>query len=192
MIPLVSVMHILWLNNTNPDFVTLGFPLRFGAVEAVTTPSAVELDRASGHFSLVADEIRHDETSSPHDNIASAKDESPSEEPQRITSQASLAPPSASDDPLRSSYMTSTTEGSRMSGLSDFPAPPVQTLTPAHMSIIHSYFGGNTPQKQAEDPLSSNEATQSESRRHASYRMTFGGSEDTEDIAQGIPKDPEP
>ncbi|KAK7049734.1 hypothetical protein VNI00_005765 [Paramarasmius palmivorus] len=54
------------------------------------------------------------------------------------TAHNSLQPPSA--DPTRSSYMTSNSEGSRMSGLSDFPVPPPQQLTPAHMSLLSSYF----------------------------------------------------
>jgi serine/arginine repetitive matrix protein 2 len=29
---------------------------------------------------------------------------------------------------------------SRMSNLSDFPAPPPQHMTPAHMSLLSSYF----------------------------------------------------
>lgn len=48
-----------------------------------------------------------------------------------------LQPHSA--DPTRSSYMTESTL-SRMSNLSDFPAPPPQHMTPAHMSLLSSYF----------------------------------------------------
>ncbi|TRM58843.1 hypothetical protein BD626DRAFT_409915 [Schizophyllum amplum] len=37
--------------------------------------------------------------------------------------------------------MTSASGGSRISGLSDFPAPPPNLdLTPAHMSLLGSYF----------------------------------------------------
>lgn len=50
---------------------------------------------------------------------------------------SSLQPHSA--DPTRSSYMTESTL-SRMSNLSDFPAPPPQQMTPAHMSLLTSYF----------------------------------------------------
>lgn len=155
------------------------------------TPPVVN-DRTSGHFSLMADEFQtHSEHPIPTSEIVSKTLEHQNEEPQRITSQTSLSPPSAAADPSRSSYMTSTTEGSRMSGLSDFPVPPVQNLTPAHMSIIHSYFGGNTPQRQVEDPFSTNEAAPSNNRRHANFRMTFGGSEDMESISQAISKNPE-
>ncbi|KAJ7228459.1 hypothetical protein GGX14DRAFT_612976 [Mycena pura] len=44
-----------------------------------------------------------------------------------------------SADPTRSSYMTTSTI-SRISNLSDFPAPPPQHMTPAHMSLLNSYF----------------------------------------------------
>ncbi|ESK95086.1 hypothetical protein Moror_13818 [Moniliophthora roreri MCA 2997] len=67
----------------------------------------------------------------------------------QTTAHNSLQPPSA--DPTRSSYMTSNSEGSRMSGLSDFPTPPPQQLTPAHMSLLSSYFDETlTPSELAE------------------------------------------
>lgn len=60
--------------------------------------------------------------------------------PSRAISQGSsqLNPHSASV--ARSSFMTVDTNISRMSGLSDFPAPPL--VTPAHMDVIQSYFEG--------------------------------------------------
>lgn len=107
----------------------------------------------------------------------------------RATSEGSLVPPAISADPTRSSYMTTTTDGSRMSGLSDFPEPPpVEHLTPAHMSIIHSYYGGDTPRKQIEDSLPSiSQATISRNGRLASNRLTFGGSEDIDHVVPAIP-----
>jgi len=84
--------------------------------------------------------------------------------------------------------MTSTTEGSRMSGLSDFPvppdfpSPPLQHLIPTHLSSIPSHFGDGTPQKSIEDMPSVNQSMTAENRNHTSYRMTFGGSEDVESI----------
>lgn len=163
----------------------LGLPLRFGAIAAVTTPPAVFDDRT--HTPLVADQVVH-----PSPVKHTITDTAPqSDDPHRVTSQMSLLPPSVTGDATRASYMTSTTEESRMSGLSDFPVPPIQNLTPAHMSIIHSYFGGSTPQNQEEDPLSSNEATRSEPRRNANFRMTFGGSEDMEIITPSSPRSPD-
>ncbi|THV00306.1 hypothetical protein K435DRAFT_934681 [Dendrothele bispora CBS 962.96] len=58
---------------------------------------------------------------------------------QTATSHSSLQPLPLSSDPTRSSYLTSS-DASRMSHLSDFPAPPPQQLTPAHMSLLSSYF----------------------------------------------------
>ncbi|KIM86141.1 hypothetical protein PILCRDRAFT_776323 [Piloderma croceum F 1598] len=150
-----------------------GLSLRLRAVEAVTTPPAVVHDhRDLRPVSLIADKVEPSEASNTE------------EEHQRVTSRGSLAPPIISTDPTRSSYMTSTTDGSRMSGLSDFPEPPsVDHLTPAHMSIISSYFGGDISQKQREEALSTDNA---ENRRHAN-RMTFGGSEDMEKSDEVVP-----
>jgi serine/arginine repetitive matrix protein 2 len=151
-----------------------GLSLRLRAVEAVTTPPAIVHDhRDLRPVSLIADKVDPSEAS----NIE--------EEYQRVTSRGSLAPPITSD-PTRSSYMTSTTDGSRMSGLSDFPEPPsVDHLTPAHMSIISSYFG-DTSHKQREETLSTDNATTTENHRHAN-RMTFGGSEDIVIAAEVVP-----
>ena len=140
----------------------LGLPLRFGAIAAITTPLAVTDDRI--HTPLVADQVVH-----PSPVKLKFTEVVPQNEPSRVTSEISFPPLSATDDPTRSSYVTSTTEGSRMSGLSDFPAPPIQTLTPAHMSIIHSYFG-STPPNQVEDPLSSNKAIHSEPDHNVDFR----------------------
>nr|GAT49050.1 predicted protein [Mycena chlorophos] len=68
----------------------------------------------------------------------------------------SLHPPSA--DPTRSSYMTNSTL-SRISNLSDFPEPPPNShpphnLTPAHMSLLNSYFGGESVPEQSEEEQS--------------------------------------
>jgi len=144
-----------------------GFYLRLRAVEAVTTPPAVVHDhRDLRPVSLVVDKVEPSEALNTEEGR------------QRVTSRGSLAPPITSTDPTRSSYMTSTTDGSRMSGLSDFPEPPsVDHLNPAHMSIISSYFGDTY--KQPEEAPSTNNATTPENRRHAN-RMTFGGSEDME------------
>ncbi|KAJ3813200.1 hypothetical protein F5876DRAFT_74133 [Lentinula aff. lateritia] len=64
------------------------------------------------------------------------------------TAHSSLQPPSAGL--TRSSYMT-TSDGSRMSGLSDFPDPPPQRLTPAHMSLLSSYFDNTITEKEIAD-----------------------------------------
>ncbi|KAK7685525.1 hypothetical protein QCA50_011391 [Cerrena zonata] len=89
---------------------------RIGEVEAVSTPPVESsAQRFSQRLSVVADEENQRNSHIPSTRVAS--------------SQYGLSP--LTPDAARSSYMTSDT-GSRMSGLSDFPAPP--TLT-SHMSI---------------------------------------------------------
>jgi hypothetical protein len=175
-----SVQALIWI-------AMLGIPVRLGAVEAVSTPPAVvPADQALRHLSFVADQVEVAEE--PHDTEKDPQ----KEESQRARSQNSLAPPVVSADFTRSSYMTTTTDGSRMSGLSDFPEPPpVGHLTPAHMSIIHSYFGGDTAQKQIEDLLSNNQATTSVDHSHASQHMAFGGNEDIESVGEAGPVNPD-
>jgi hypothetical protein len=58
-----------------------------------------------------------------------------------------LSLPHSVSDGTRASFMTSGTDASRISNLSDFPAPP--SITPAHMSVLHSYFD-ESPQGEAE------------------------------------------
>ncbi|KAJ7639042.1 hypothetical protein FB45DRAFT_1055233 [Roridomyces roridus] len=63
----------------------------------------------------------------------------PKDEPRVVSSGSGLHPP-PSADPTRSSYLTESTM-SRISQLSDFPVPPPQSaFTPAHMSLLNSYF----------------------------------------------------
>jgi serine/arginine repetitive matrix protein 2 len=114
--------------------------LRFGVVEAVSTPPAVEGSRpASGHLSLVHNTTDYDDQQEPGISPAS-----------QGRSHSSLMPQSATL--TRSSYVTSTSEGSRISALSDFPSPPTD-VTPAHMPIIQSYFAGYTPRQEVDDPM---------------------------------------
>ncbi|KAL0070097.1 hypothetical protein AAF712_002584 [Marasmius tenuissimus] len=104
---------------------------RLGNVEPSATPMAESTDpRLSfvGQMSYAHEDMRNEE-----DDVLGA---SPSFV-RHPTAHSSLQPPSA--DPTRSSYMTSASEGSRMS-VSDFPAPPPQQLTPAHMSLLSHYF----------------------------------------------------
>src|SRR5215471_13057188 len=85
--------------------------LRVGLVEAVYTPSPVEADhRASGHISLVDEDTRR-------------RPEPQGQLRHGVLSHASSLQPWSADF-TRSSYMTSDTGASRISGLSDFPEPP--------------------------------------------------------------------
>lgn len=130
-------------------------PLRFGVVEAVGTPPAVPTPpRFSEHLTF----MQHPHAV--HPPADEPEDDSPPTAHARVGSgtSGSLSPWSPGAALARQSYMTT---DSHMSSLSAFPAPPTTTrvppdLTPAHMSILHSYFGGGTPTPAAaerDDPL---------------------------------------
>lgn len=90
--------------------------VRMGEVEAVSTPPIVSSPhRASTQLSVYDDDPA--EYRSFSGNLG----------PPRVVSQHStlLTPRSPN---TRSSYMTTNTDTSRMSGLSDFPAPPSQVI----------------------------------------------------------------
>jgi hypothetical protein len=142
---------------------------RVGHAEVASTPPAVSNDRRlPDHPSPSNEPIREVQENAEIDSHQI-----------RIKSQTSLHPPSAGL--TRSSYMTTSTAGSRMSGLSDFPAPPGQAeVTPAHMSLFDSYFDeSSSPRARDSFGLSSGSRT-------ISRRMTFGGDEDIEDIANAL------
>ncbi|KAJ7044529.1 hypothetical protein C8F04DRAFT_941738 [Mycena alexandri] len=101
-------------------------PFRFGSVGSVVTPAAESTDHRTSYTGQMAF-VNAPETEPPV-----PKDGIPI--PRAVSN---LQPHSA--DPTRSSYMTESTV-SRMSNLSDFPAPPPQHMTPAHMSLLSSYF----------------------------------------------------
>lgn len=164
MIPWVSAST--WCYGGTETDVVVGL-FRVGLVEAVSTPPAMFSDhRMSDHLSYVEDPERRSEESM--DDVT--------ERQARIKSQSSLQPPSAGV--TRSSYMTTSTNGSRMSGLSDFPAPPAQLrMTPSHTSLPNSYFESH---QQNEDLLPTVPPPPS------NRRMTFGGDEDVEDIAKAL------
>lgn len=94
----------------------------------MVTPAAESTD----HRTSYAGQMAFVNTSEPEPESPFPKDGIPI--PRAVSS---LQPHSA--DPTRSSYMTESTV-SRMSNLSDFPAPPPQQMTPAHMSLLSSYF----------------------------------------------------
>jgi hypothetical protein len=65
--------------------------------------------------------------------------------PRSRSSRSSLLPsglPSATTEVTRSSYQTDGTGATRISGLSEFPAPPSQTVVPSdRVELLKSYFG---------------------------------------------------
>ncbi|KAF5391381.1 hypothetical protein D9757_001873 [Collybiopsis confluens] len=120
---------------------------RVGNVEPVTTPPAVNGENRvsfAGQMAFVTNEgepqsqlDHHNEDDAPLPHTAYL-----------TTAHSSLQPPSSV--PTRSSFMT-TSDGSRMSGLSDFPEPPPQRMTPAHMSLLSSYFDDTVTEKEIAD-----------------------------------------
>lgn len=196
-------------------------PMRVGTVDAeLSTPPAQYADhRFSGHVSFVTDGQaapgnnegeRHGQNPQPSPIESSQKHQSFSQPPSsgsRVISSSSLAPPNTGvSSGARSSYMTTGSHDSRMSGLSDFPSPPEQVVvSPAHVSLLHSYFGtGFTPATQTQtvqDPLAAaGEAMAAVEAPHLrprvleqrpSFRTTFGGQPDHEiTIAQGPSSSP--
>jgi hypothetical protein len=71
------------------------------------------------------------------------------EVPQQIVRHSLTAPSSADPYQTRTSMATSGTDFSRISGLSDFPAPPINQddyqLTPGDYPVRHSYFQPSSP-----------------------------------------------
>ncbi|KIK57811.1 hypothetical protein GYMLUDRAFT_246789 [Collybiopsis luxurians FD-317 M1] len=117
---------------------------RLGNVEPVTTPPAVSGENRisfAGQMAFATSEVPQPDN---HDD-----DDAPPSTARMTTAHSSLQPPSSSV-PTRSSYMT-TSDGSRMSGLSDFPEPPPQRMTPAHMSLLSSYFDNAITEKEIAD-----------------------------------------
>lgn len=119
--------------------------LRLGTIAALSTPPASESpQRFSRHLSLIGEE----------EHNAHAIDDLHSQ--RHISQYSSLVPP-LSSDLARSSFITDGTNNtSRMSGLSDFPVPPSDFMTPGHASIINSYFSEASdyhPQNPLEAPV---------------------------------------
>ena len=143
-------------------------PVRLGVVPSsslpVTTTIPVPL---SGHISLIAEDASDSE-----DEETTVRLRSP--RPQPYERSASLQLPTSAEA-TRSSYMTTSTNGSRMSGLSDFPAPPGDFA--GHMRLIESYLAAGSENV--------SEGSHGTHRAHH-RRMTFGVDDYIEDIADGF------
>ncbi|KAH8082808.1 hypothetical protein BXZ70DRAFT_585687 [Cristinia sonorae] len=144
--------------------------LRVGEIEAVVTPPIITTPhRESTRLSVIQDLV---------DQLEPGQDEEDGLSPLRAISQysvpsrySSLVSP-LSPNATRASYMTSDTEPSRMSGLSDFPVPPTQT----------SHFGS------AEDSPSS-PTSYFMGDRHAEPEMVDELERETEDGHGNEPRD---
>jgi hypothetical protein len=137
----------------------------------VTTTIPIPL---SGHISLIAEDASESEDEAP-DEETTVRLRSPRSQPhERQPLSASLQLPTSAE-PTRSSYMTTSTNGSRMSGLSDFPAPPGDFA--GHMRLIESYLATGS-----ENASEGSHGTQRAPHR----RMTFGVDEYIEDVAEAL------
>jgi hypothetical protein len=120
-----------------------------GTVEAVSTPAATA---PTHRLSFIGDV--HGGYSQESLQSAGAGDEehpllpplltaSPLHQGSRASSLLPAAIQSATTEVTRTSYQTDGTGTSRISGLSDFPAPPTQTIVSSdRVELLKSYFGG--------------------------------------------------
>ncbi|GLB42456.1 hypothetical protein LshimejAT787_1104710 [Lyophyllum shimeji] len=151
-----------------------------GVVESVSTPPAVASDHRSSYIG---------EVSSPnnHERPQEAQELAPISPQPRINS--GLQPPSA--DPTRSSYMTTST-ASRMSNLSDFPAPPPHLN--GHTSLLTSYFdeAHSLSEAQATEsqyttaPSKTPSFNDSDDDDTHNRRLTFGGEQEIEELVAAL------
>ncbi|KAH9924070.1 uncharacterized protein B0H18DRAFT_1095185 [Fomitopsis serialis] len=101
--------------------------MRVGSIEALSTPAALSSPQRSSTM------LSFERSSQ---NVAV---------PRIDSTYSSLGAPVS--DAARSSYMTSGTGMSRMSGLSDFPVPPTD-VTPEQLSVLNSYFDDSQSSQQ--------------------------------------------
>ena len=145
--------------------------MRLGTIEAVATPLTKEADqRFSGHLSFVSD-------------VGGQRSDDMSIGAVRFLSQRSSLMPGSARDLARSSYMTTDTSRSRMSGLSEFPAPPEQlTVSPTQAGLLQSYLSATSRSQIRVNDVSETVVGVSlrENIPHYDphYRTTFGREED--------------
>ncbi|KAF9457596.1 hypothetical protein BDZ94DRAFT_1272786 [Collybia nuda] len=138
---------------------------RVGVVESVSTPPAISSDRRESQMGQMFVEDQIQPAPVPRDSSQSGV-------------HSSLQPPSAGL--TRSSYMTTST-GSYISGLSDFPAPPRQYAT--HMSLLSSYFDEALSQSEARVSRSPTPPIPADGHIR---RLTFGGDEEIEELVAAL------
>lgn len=144
---------------------TFGHPIRQDVVDAAGTSTIHQGSYRSSTYASIHDAAEEADLVSP------------------ITPMQS---PPVSADAMRSSYMTSGSEYSRMSTLSDFPDPPARINVPPNQpSILQVYVDAPTPLQQSES-FQGTECPQSGSRVFSleSHHTTFGGSDDMDIITQ--------
>lgn len=162
------------------DLATEAF--RMGVVESASTPPATSSDHRRSYTGQMAF------VSGGEQFVEQDDDQTVTLRRNGIVSSSNTLPlPSA--DPTRSSYLTSSSF-SRMSTLSDFPAPPPRTdITPAHMSLLNSYFGDASVHI-AEEPRSNDHEFAGQPNLDSSHRdsprLTFGGDDDIEELLANL------
>lgn len=156
---------------------------RVGMVESVSTPPAIFSDERRISFSGQLSSFEHDK--------AGDESHSPSSRPRTLSG---LQPPPP--DAARSSYIT-TSDASRMSGLSDFPSPPRDALTPRHLSLLSSYFDEAHSLSEARDAGAPPLPLDFSDRRYTfgqippdASRVTFGDDANAEDLAAALSSSP--
>lgn len=120
--------------------------MRVGSIGALTTPAVVSSPRRSStqlSFVHYLRETRERAEEHGEQDIAA---------PRVHSGYSSLRP--ASYNVARASFLTSGTEASRMSGLSDFPVPPTD-ISPDQLSVLNSYFDHSRYSQQDNGFLSS-------------------------------------
>ncbi|KIJ14660.1 hypothetical protein PAXINDRAFT_169592 [Paxillus involutus ATCC 200175] len=153
---------------------TFGYPIRHGLVEAVAPFPVHTPRRTSTHLSIM-------------DGIEGQADVL-----NPVTAHDGSIPSSA--EAIRSSTLTTTSDNSRMSELSDFPLPPSARpgIDPGHVSIL-SYLDATCPSPDSQfsdiDTLALSPplpAPPSHDMSYDSRRTTFGASADIDVIAPQI------
>jgi hypothetical protein len=143
---------------------TFGHPIRQSVVDAAGTSTIHQGSHRTSAYASIHDAAEEADLVSPISFIQS---------------------PLLSADAMRSSYMTSGSEYSRISTLSDFPDPPAQPHVTPQPSILQIYVDAPTPVQQS-GSFQGTDCPQSESRVFSleSNRTTFGGSDDIDIITQ--------
>jgi hypothetical protein len=130
--------------STPPATVPPMYRLSFmGDVHGGFSQESLSLSRPQSHSQLQVDATANSDSSSSLFERPPLLTASSIPPPSR-SSRGSFLPaglPSATTEVTRSSYLTDGTGASRISGLSDFPVPPSQTLVPSdRVEILKSYF----------------------------------------------------
>jgi serine/arginine repetitive matrix protein 2 len=181
--------------------------LRMGTVEAITTPSATVpptyrlsfIGDVHGRVSQESLSTSRSQSQSrlqvdaPSNNNSSASLLEPPPLPLLVSStssrsrssRSSIPPaglPSATTDVTRSSYLTDGTGASRISGLSEFPAPPSQMVVPSdRVEFLKSYFdegsGSDASGNGHSRPVSSQKASGAEASVRSRRPSSVGPSQ---------------